>query len=162
MSAKDNLKEYINDKDRLEIFQFGISNQNEQRNILYNQEMSCGQSTLSTAMETARNTYKRADLISEENDVLETIEVRKATEILRPIIEKHVQDNLILKLDCEGDEYGIMQDLLRERLLSNFDFIMLEWHYQGKTILLNYLKEAGFSYWCNDKSEKMGLIYAYK
>lgn len=162
LSAKDNLEEYLHNKEKLEIFQFGISNQNEQREILYNQEMSCGQSTLDTAMETARNTYERAGLISKKNDILETIEVRKASEMLRPITEKHMQDNLVLKMDCEGDEYGIMQELVQEGLLSQFDFIMLEWHYQGKEILLNYLKSAGFSFWCNDKSERMGLIYAYR
>jgi hypothetical protein len=88
--------------------------------------------------------------------------VKKASEILFPIINRYSQYNIVLKMDCEGDEYGIIQELFETNLLGRFDFIMLEWHYQGKESLLEYLKEAGFSYWCSDKNLKMGLIYAYR
>jgi len=162
LSARDNLKEYICNKDRLEIFQYGISDKNEYREIEYNPEMSCGQSTLEMVTENARHIYKNLGLISPNNDALEKIEVRKASDVLQPIIKEHSQDNLVLKMDCEGDEYKIMEELLNQNLLYKFNFIMLEWHYKGKETLLGYLREAGFSYWCNDKNTDMGLIYAYK
>jgi FkbM family methyltransferase len=162
MSAEDNLKDYLDDEDRLEIFQFGIGGQNEKRNILYNKEMSCGQSTIEQTIELSRNRYNQMELISSENDVWETIEVRRASEILQPIIKKHTQNNIVLKMDCEGDEYGIMKELMETKLLGKIDFIMLEWHYNGKEILLKYLRNSGFSYWCSDRSVEMGLIYAYR
>lgn len=162
LSAEDNLKEYIGHTDRLEIFQFGLSNRNEQRQIVYNSEMSCGQSTLEKFAAKARGFYEQNGLVTAANDFLETIEVRRASEVLRPIIERHIEENLVLKMDCEGDEYGIMEDLFQEGLLGKFKFIMLEWHYNGNEVLLEYLNKSGFSYWCNDENKNMGVIYAYK
>lgn len=162
LAAQDNLKNYILNSDKIEIFQYGISNENEKRNIGFNEDMTCGQSTISDVREFAHKIYQEYGLIKKENEVNEQIEVRKASEVFAPIIQKHVHNNIILKMDCEGEEYSILEELSQTGLLCKFDFIMLEWHYQGKKILLNCLKKAGFSYWCNDKSEKMGLIYGYK
>ncbi len=55
-----------------------------------------------------------------------------------------------------------MKELLNENLLHKFMFNMIEWYHKGKEKLLDYLREVGFSYWCNDKNTDMGLIYAYK
>jgi FkbM family methyltransferase len=163
LSAKDNLKEYLKDKDRLEIFQLGVSGQNETRQILYNKDMSCGQSAVGEITESARMNYQQMGLISKEHDTIEQIEVRKASEILKPIIDKYgLNYNIVLKMDCEGDEYEIIRELFENGLLNKISFIMMEWHYRGKEMLLDYLKKAKFSFWCSNKNADMGLIYAYK
>lgn len=78
-------------------------------------------------------------------------------------MEEYVDDyDLILKMDCEGGEYRILKELLDKGILDRFTFIMLEWHYKGKEAILHYLLEAGMSYWCCDKDDQMGLIYAFK
>ncbi len=161
-SARENLEIYLNDTNRLEIFRYGISNENTKRLILFNALMTCGQSTLEDAREKAYLSYFNLGLIKQKDENIEEIEVRKATEVFEPIIKKYPDYNIVLKMDCEGEEYGILEDLLQSGILSKITFIMLEWHYKGKDSILNCLKQAGFSWWCNDKEENMGLVYAYK
>lgn len=161
-TANENLKEFLKNSNRLEIFQFGLSGDSESREIKYNLDMSCGQSTISETREIAYKFYKENQLISVNNEVVECIQVRKSSEIIGEIIEKHPEENIVLKIDCEGEEYSIFEDLENNDILEKIDFIMLEWHYKGNEILLNVFERAGFSYWCSNKNENMGVIYAYK
>lgn len=159
--AKENLKLHLKNTDRIEIFQYGISNKNEKRIIDYNSDMSCDQSTISETCEKAYEFYLKWGIIEEKNKERELIIVKKASDVFKPIIKKHHDNNIILKMDCNGEEYNILEELLKEGILSEISFIMLKWHYKGKELLLQYLKQAGFSYWCNDKEKNMGMIYAY-
>lgn len=160
--AKENLQEYLKSADRIEVYPFGISDRNEERQIKYNKGMSCGQSTINTVRETAFQFYSNRKLIKPEDEREEWIKVFDAAEIFSPILKKYSDCNFILKMDVEGEEYGIIQRLSDKGLLNKFAVIMLEWHYQGKDRILQYLRKDGFSYWCSNKSEEMGLIYAYK
>lgn len=159
--ARENLLDFC-DTERLEMNLYGISDVSEQRQIVYNANMSCGQSTIIDIRQKAKNIYIGMGLIRESDEQSQIIEVRRATEVFEPLVKKHAGNNLILKMDCEGEEYNIFKDLSESGILSQFHFIMLEWHYQGKERLLNDLYEAGFSYWCIDKAADMGLVYAYK
>lgn len=159
IAAQINLKDFQSNE-RLELNGYGISDRSEQREILYNQNMSCGQSTISSVREKAKGLY--SNLISEEDEKKQIIHVRCASEVFEPLLKEHEGCNLILKMDCEGEEYAIIKNLSQSGLLGKFDFAMLEWHYKGKESLLECLDQAGFSYWCTDKSSEMGLIYAYK
>lgn len=161
-AACDNLKEYLKDSNRLETFQIGLSNKNEVREINFNQGMSCGQSTIVETREIAYKFYEQKKLISKNDEIKEKIQVRKASEIIGTIIECHKDTNIILKVDCEGEEYSIFQELFENKILQKIDFIMLEWHYKGKAVLLKLLEDTGFSYWCSNKNKDMGLIYAYR
>lgn len=122
-AAVDNLHRNFALLDRVEAFQYGISNENAKREI---------------------------------------IEVKDAAEVFLPILDKYEDCNFVLKMDCEGEEYGIIDRLAEERLLDRFSLIMLEWHYKGNEVIISQLAKAGFSYWCEDKADDMGLIYAYK
>ena len=129
---------------------------------MFNANMSCGQSTIAEVRECARQTYNQLKLINEIDEIEQNVIVKQASEVFSPLIEKHRDNNLILKMDCEGEEYGIIEDLHDKNLLSLFSFIMMEWHYRGNEELLQTLKNAGFSYWCSNKARNMGLIYAFK
>lgn len=160
--AKGNLKEYLCDSSKIEIFQIGIGDENIERVITFNSHMTCAQSTLEDARKIAHGMYKDMKLISEENEKAESVVVKKASEVFGPIVDKYSDHNIVLKMDCEGEEYNILRELLESGVLKKINFIMLEWHYRGKDILLKYLEKAGFSWWSNDKNESLGLIYAYK
>ena len=56
--AKLNLKDYLNDENRLEIFQYGLSNVTEDREITYNEDMTCGLSTKKSEDLDKYNVYK--------------------------------------------------------------------------------------------------------
>lgn len=158
LCAQDNLKLYGGG---YEIFQFGISNINEKRSIVYNMGMSCGQSSNVQINDKNYEQYQSWGLVNAQDNCIEEIEVKKASEVFGNILKQYIDYNMVLKMDCEGEEYGIIEDLFHNNLLDKFTFIMLEWHILGKEKILEYLKIAGFSYWCMDKTSEMGLIYAY-
>ena len=166
MDAQHNLENYINDSDRLEIFQYGLSNKTEERQIIFNEDMTCGLSTRTTKELEGYNVYDfyyRNRYAEQHKEKAETILVKNAVDVLLPIIEKYRQrNNVVLKIDCEGEEYEIIEILSKENILSQIDFIMLEWHYRGKERLLDELSKAGFSYLCTEQKENMGQLCAWK
>lgn len=147
--------------DKIEFLNYGISDKSEMRTIAYNRDMTCGQSSLSEIREQSYTTYLSRGLVNESEEKIEQIEVRRASEVVAPLLLKHKNCNIILKMNCEGEEYGIIEELLQSGYLSKISFIMLEWHYKGKESILKCLKEAGMSWWCLDKSKELGFVYAY-
>lgn len=161
LAAKDNLMDNP-EQNKINIFQYGISNENMERMITFNNDMTCGQSTIIDIREKAYEKYLNWGLIEENNEQVEQIEVKRASEIFDPIINQYSMHNIVLKMDCEGEEYNILEELLQSGVLEKIKFIMMEWHYRGNQIILDMLKKAGFSWWCSYKDDDMGLIYAYK
>lgn len=166
MDAQRNLGNYINDSSRLEIFQYGLSDITEERQIIFNEDMTCGLSTKTAEELEGYNVYDfyyDNRYAERQKEKMETILVKNAVDVLMPIIEKYKNShNIVLKIDCEGEEYGIIEILNKENLLSQIDFIMLEWHYQGKERVLDELSKAGFSYLCTEQKENMGQLCAWK
>lgn len=158
--AKENLCYFLDNTDRLEIFSYGVSNVSEKRNITYNCSMSCAMSTLQDVSLNANDTYAKKGLINSSENFDEEIEVRRASEVILPICNAHRDNNIVLKIDCEGEEYEIIKDLSKTGILRRIAFIMMEWHYRDTSELLSTFRENGFSYWCMNKSKNMGLIYA--
>ena len=165
LDAKLNLKDYLNDENRLEIFQYGLSNVTEDREITYNEDMTCGLSTKKSEDLDKYNVYKfyyDKGYAEQQKERMEKISVKNAADVLRPIIQKYRQShNIVLKMDCEGEEYGIIELLNKEGILQKVDFMMLEWHYQGKESILRELSKAGFSYLCTSQRENMGSLSAW-
>lgn len=160
--AKRNIEEYGDAKGRCAIFQYGLSGANEKRRIEFNPAMTCGMSTDERMREYAYAYYDSLGLVDVGGNCPEEIEVRKASEVLGEAIGAYSDHNCILKMDCEGEEYGIIEDLYTAGVLGRFHMVMLEWHHKGKGVILEYLEKAGFSWWCSDKNKDLGLIYAYK
>lgn len=162
--AKQNIE--LNDcvySDKITCFSYGVSNVEETRQILYNKEMTCGQSTDAMINTKARNNYKEWKLISDENDVLVNVEVRDIKIILLQIYEQHKQESIVLKLDCEGEEYKILERLDESDLFDRIKVIMLEWHYDGEKRILEILDRNKYAYWnFRDRNGPGGLIYAIK
>lgn len=162
ISARENLKDYLNRTEKIEIFEYGISNENAKRVIKFNNNMTCGQSSIVDIRDKAYAFYLNEGLIKNDDEESEEIEVKKASEVFGKIIEDHPDHNIVLKMDCEGEEYGILENLFENKVLGNIKYIMMEWHYKGKNTILTLLEKSGFSWWCNDKDKNQGLIYAYK
>lgn len=160
--AEKNLRQNDICRHRYEIFQYGISSSNEKRIIQYNMDMSCAQSTSLCGWKKGFEYYEKRGLINADNSVSEEIIVRKASEVFGQIMDKETGKNFVLKMDCEGEEYDILEELFQSGILKNFKIVMCEWHYRGKEKLLDYLEGAGFSWYSCDKNRDMGLIYAYK
>ncbi len=163
LRAVENLDEYI-DTEKLSVFNFGLSDITEKRKILCNAKMSCGQSTIVSTNEDAVATYSKWGLIAENETIEEIIDVKKASKIIEDICLESKGCKIVLKLDCEGEEFAIIKDLCDTDILKMIDFIMLEWHYRCPEIIHECLKREKFSYYSNisDADRNMGYIYAWK
>lgn len=90
------------------------------------------------------------------------INLRQASVALAPILERHSEaENLVLKIDCEGAEFAILQEL--GSLVRAFRLILLEWHDQRAPEATQLLLDQGFDCVVRDRSHRRdGLIYAYR
>lgn len=72
----------------------------------------------------------------------ETGNIRTAITTLTKIVETEHLEDACLKVDCEGDEYGLLLTT-PPAILRHFRFIVVEYHF-GSDSLLNHLMKAGF------------------
>lgn len=153
---------YLN-SERLEYFQYGISDITETRNIVFNPEMSCGQSTLTDVNRNARSNYTEWGLIDNKEDIIESINVVDIKDILEKVRESYEKENIILKMNCEGEEYKILPRLEECHLLKEISIIMVEWHYKGEEAITDILQRNHFGYWnFKHTAHDTGFIYAFK
>lgn len=84
----------------------------------------------------------------------------QTAEQLMPIMQKHCDCNMILKVNCESEEYDIIEELSEKGILHKFSIIMVVEHDNRKDSILHCLKDAGFSYRYNMIREDVSFIYA--
>lgn len=91
--------------------------------------------------------------------------IRDIKEIVCEVSQQHQGAQLFLKLDCEGAEYEIMEQLNTSGLLQRIRYIVIEWHMRGSAPLEKILEANGF---CNvvfprhtQLMPDMGMIYAF-
>lgn len=78
----------------------------------------CSESTIGTSI-------RGNDGPDEDN-----ISIQEASEALKPIFDEasHSGQAIVLKMDCEGSEFTILDSLHRSNLLVNVKILMMEWH----------------------------------
>lgn len=94
--------------------------------------------------------------------VKEKISIHKITTEVEKIMNENEGAAFVFKIDCEGAEYGIMENLPAS-VFSNTKLMMIEWHEKGPQLLQKKLQEHGFACFSfNANSKKVGMIYAAK
>jgi FkbM family methyltransferase len=153
--ADQNIK--LNNLKNVIIYNVGLSNKTKNIEVPDVEEGFMGASTTEFFLEEQRK------LITLPTNTT-TIKLLKASNALEDIIEENKEVSYLLKLDCEGAEYEIVEDLSLNDLLHKFKIIIIEWHFKGPQILLNLLKESGFqTLECSrNVGSPMGMIYAFK
>lgn len=76
--------------------------------------------------------------------IRESISLRKASEIVKGVISEHPTLDLIVKLDCEGSEYEIMEELDENELIPSVSAFLIEWHKKGAEPLIARLEKNRF------------------
>lgn len=94
-----------------------------------------------------------------------TVEIKAADKELSQIISSNAGKSIIIKLDCEGSEYEIIELLSQTDLLRHIKGFIIEWHQHGPHTILNTLVSNGFM--CSYQHHKfypdtLGMIYAWK
>ena len=100
---------------KIEAFNYGLSNENKFMHCQFDNENR------------GNVGIKNNDFIT-LTSVIEKVKFKNAAEVLEPYIKENYDMNKILKLDCEGSEYDILESLLSKNLVSEFDICIIEWH----------------------------------
>ena len=96
LEAKSNLHKYLLDSDQVEIFRYGISSDNGRKMIRFKYDT--------------------------EYEKQEQIEFKDACDEFAPIIHRHADCNVILKIDSEREEYNIINRLISKLFCMFFCF----------------------------------------
>jgi FkbM family methyltransferase len=73
------------------------------------------------------------------------------------------EHKLIMKADCEGSEFQIIESLDEKNLLGQIDIMLLEWHIRQPNVIINALLKAGFAILNRDNFKNcQGMLYAFK
>jgi FkbM family methyltransferase len=74
-----------------------------------------------------------------------TIRLADASEVLRSIRKRHPDSPILLKLDAEGAEYGIIDRLVETGDIREISCAAIEWHFApGEGYITSRLRAAGF------------------
>jgi FkbM family methyltransferase len=137
----------------------GLSTKNEVRNVEYSETLRAGMTT---------NGIPKTAFSSGVLE-LETILLKEIYETLFPIVEAHPSERMILKMDCEGDEFELIPRLSETGILSRFDLIMIEFHRKSPDELFEILEGHGYDFTSATRSAQIlfqgkqsNMIYAAK
>ena len=90
------------------------------------------------------------------------VETRSAAHEIGSILKEHKKKRVVLKIDCEGSEYPIFQELKEKGILENIYMILMETHDGRENEIKQVLKDQGFLYFDNYVGgfPKLGFLYA--
>ncbi len=93
---------------------------------------------------------------------IEKIYIKNAFEPLLAIVNDFSSKRFIMKIDCEGAEYNLIERIPL-KMLERCDLIMMEWHEKGPKPIEQWLQENGFTNMSfYPYSKRAGMIYAIK
>lgn len=111
------------------------------------------------------NTGVRGEMSSSFNAsqvVEKEVLIKKASVEVERIVKENPSAKIVVKMDCEGAEYEIFEDLEESNCIKNISFFLLEWHDKGSHVLDVVLEKNGFNYFSQNLSHNAGMIYAFK
>lgn len=136
----------------IETFNFGIGKENRIDEFIYNKNFK-GSVGLVDANFKVNHDAK--------NELVE-VKIKGVNQTISDIISRHPSEKFILKIDCEGAEFEIIESLSINNNLNKFEIIILEWHIKKPDTLISWLIDANFVIHLNSKKETLGLLYAFK
>lgn len=95
--------------------------------------------------------------------VKEHVVVKDVDKIFEEIISSSAEHDIIVKIDCEGEEFILIERLSKSGKLGDLTALMIEWHYVRPTDIENQLKAFDFHVFSQTlPSLDSGMIYAAK
>jgi FkbM family methyltransferase len=150
--AKSNFDRNPSVGSKITLAEFGLSSTDEMLNVEYSPEWKgkSGPSTLPSDLPRTIQSWR------------EDIELKKASAVLRPILDSVGAATVFMKMDCEGGEWKILPDLASAGLLKRIDHMIFEWHDKTPESLEQLLVANGFYVVRRTDAlgTPLGLIYA--
>ena len=121
-------------------FNLGLSNIDETVDLYYLSGCD-GVSTIFSEFTDIQIELKR----NKDDLQMKNVEVKKASEVISKIItENNINTKIILKIDVEGAEYDIMDDLITSEIINKIDVILGEGHVLSDRVFVEDLSSFGF------------------
>lgn len=164
-NAKKNFELNASISEKINVFNFGVSN----KNTLVTVPVFEGGAMQASVNEDFIRIHHPNEI--KKNKTIE-IELKDIKDILAEIIEReNIIDNtsLVLKIDCEGEEYNIIDRLNESDYLNRISALLIEWHHKGPDSLIKTLKENKFKILVTPITtidgtiiSEAGMLYAFK
>jgi FkbM family methyltransferase len=140
---------------KIETYNYGLGNKNEMLEVPKPADGFLGGSTSSGFIEMLPEELKKDNMQVEIKDICQSIKQLK---------QNHPGRKLILKLDCEGAEYDILEKLDAENMINDISVFMIEFHFKGKKTLQKTLLKNNYFIMSpvNDEINQFGMLYAIK
>lgn len=137
-TAKKNVALNAHLSHRIFIHNYGLSDRSENLTI---QSEIAHRTRSSVVIDRARRPYSKVEYLP--------IEVRRASEVINEIASANFAKDLWIKMDCEGCEYSVIQDLGNSGAIEQVKGMLLEWHkinssMENRGQLLDALSASGF------------------
>ena len=89
------------------------------------------------------------------------VEICSVVEEISNVLNSDRCEPVVIKMDAEGAEYGLIDSLLPILGNSRIKIMMIEWHFKGPDAINKVLTAAGFTTFCfNPYEPNAGMIYA--
>lgn len=151
--AVDNIELNNGLKNKVTAFNYGVSNTSKSITV---PQLETGSAVAST------NEFF-VDYLKLTSDNNITVQVKSIVEVLNEIKAKHPNQKIFLKIDCEGEEYGIMECLNDNGLVKDVEGFFIEWHIKGPDRIVEVLNDNNFtSLHLPRIGTNSGMIYAFK
>jgi len=137
---------------KLKLINEGVSDVNEKRSITLFESGLLSASTIEQ-----KNEYGKK--------IGQVIEVQLVSikEVFELVLAENPHAKILLKLDCEGEEYVIFDMLKETTYLNNVVVAIVEWHEKGYTAIEKVLIDNEYKLRHEHHvSENSGMIYAFK
>jgi FkbM family methyltransferase len=139
---------------KIKLFNFGLSDKDESREARYN----FLQNGFNSVLDVPDNAPVKLKWDKDKSEVF----CKEASGIIGEIVNSNKDKNIVLKMDCEGSEYEILESLDKSNLLKEIDIIMLEFHYRGSQSIEKTLTKNGFAVLISSPFGVLGQIGAVR
>ena len=117
---------------KIQVFGYGLGKEDKTMEIPYS-------INLSDCMSTTQNIKVR------HNVKIEKVSVKDTALVLAPIFEQNNDNRIIIKCDCEGAEFEIIERLNEKDLVGKIDAILMEYHFEKPDRITNILTKNNFA-----------------
>ena len=131
----------------------GLGNSNREEVFLFDNEIKGNTGIRGYLSPSYQNNSKASEI---------TVQICNASQKIQEIITNNPNEKIVIKMDCEGAEYEIFEDLAASSVLDTISIIMLEWHDKGPQAIEKVLRKNNFSFFSRNLTPISGMIYAYK